>query len=137
MSSLIFKRSSNRFSHINFSKFQFFFSSNQNHKVLVSGVPPVLIKTIKNPFCSYFSVSKYHNFAHLSGKDKVLASGFGVWKSLFSTQAAAELSTSDGITVDGIAASNWTILDESESDWKSHAAAIAQSIQVIKRRLQV
>ncbi|KAJ6694459.1 hypothetical protein OIU85_005171 [Salix viminalis] len=82
------------------------------------------------------SVSKYHNFAHLSGKDKVLASGFGVWKSLFSTQAAAELSTSDGITVDGIVASNWTILDESESDWKSHAAAIAQSIQVIKRRLQ-
>ncbi|KAJ6757040.1 PEPTIDE CHAIN RELEASE FACTOR 2 [Salix koriyanagi] len=52
------------------------------------------------------SVSKYHSFAHLSGKDKVLASG------------------------------NWTILDESESDWKSHAAAIAQSIQVIKRRLQ-
>ncbi|CAI0435705.1 unnamed protein product [Linum tenue] len=50
--------------------------------------------------------------------------------------AAAELSTSDGLTVDRIVASNWAILDESESDWKSHAAAIAQSIQVIKKRLQ-
>ncbi|CAL1407668.1 unnamed protein product [Linum trigynum] len=37
---------------------------------------------------------------------------------------------------DRIVASNWAILDESESDWKSHAAAIAQSIQVIKKRLQ-
>lgn len=136
MSSLIVKRSSRRFSHVDFSKFQIFLSLNQNHKVLVSGLPPVLIKTIKNPSWSYFSVSRYHNFARLSGKDKVLASGFGVLKSLFSTQAAAELSTSDGITVDGIVASNWTILDESENDWKSHAAAIAQSIQVIKRRLQ-
>ncbi|KAG6751509.1 hypothetical protein D5086_024009 [Populus alba] len=136
MSSLIVKRSSSRFSHVDFSKFQIFLSLNQNHKVLVSGLPPVLIKTIENPSWSYFSVSRYHNFVHLSGKDKVLASGFGVLKSLFSTQAAAELSTSDGITVDGIVASNWTILDESESDWKSHAAAIAQSIQVIKRRLQ-
>ncbi|CAI0459661.1 unnamed protein product [Linum tenue] len=50
--------------------------------------------------------------------------------------AAAELSTSDGLTVDRIVASNWAILDESESDWKSHAASIAQSIQVIKKRLQ-
>ncbi|CAI0446615.1 unnamed protein product, partial [Linum tenue] len=40
------------------------------------------------------------------------------------------------MTVDRIVASNWAILDESESDWKSHAAAIAQSIQVIKKRLQ-
>ncbi|CAL1383951.1 unnamed protein product [Linum trigynum] len=55
--------------------------------------------------------------------------------SLF-TISAAELSTSDGLTVDRIVASKWAILDESESDWKSHAAAIAQSIQVIKKRLQ-
>lgn len=54
----------------------------------------------------------------------------------FSTHAAIEPSTSDGLTVDRIVANQWTILDESESDWKSHAAAIAQSIQVIKRRLQ-
>lgn len=56
---------------------------------------------------------------------------------LFSTQVATEPSTADGLTVEGIVASQWTILDESDSDWKSHAAAIAQSIQVIKRRLQV
>lgn len=34
-------------------------------------------------------------------------------------------------------ASNWTILDESESDWRSHAAAVAQSIHLIKKRLKV
>ncbi|XP_038703669.1 peptide chain release factor PrfB2, chloroplastic [Tripterygium wilfordii] len=55
---------------------------------------------------------------------------------LFGTQAAREPSTSDGLTVDGIIVNQWTILDESENDWKSHAAAIAQSIQVIKKRLQ-
>ncbi|GLT77783.1 hypothetical protein SLA2020_493410 [Shorea laevis] len=42
----------------------------------------------------------------------------------------------DGLTVEAILASNWTILDESESDWKSHAAAIAQSIHLIKKRLK-
>ncbi|KAM7277570.1 hypothetical protein ACFE04_004704 [Oxalis oulophora] len=53
------------------------------------------------------------------------------------TQSAAiEASTSDGLTVDGIVSKQWTILEDSESDWKSHAAAIAQSIQVIKKRLQ-
>lgn len=56
---------------------------------------------------------------------------------LFSTQTAVEPSTSDGLTVDGIAANQWMILDESESDWKSHASAIAQSVRLIKKRLQV
>lgn len=57
---------------------------------------------------------------------------------LFSSQAAAatQTSTSDGLTVEGILANNWTILDESENDWKSHASAIAQSIHLIKKRLQ-
>ncbi|XP_022719524.1 peptide chain release factor PrfB2, chloroplastic isoform X3 [Durio zibethinus] len=54
----------------------------------------------------------------------------------FGTQAAIEPCTSDGLTVDGITGSKWTILEESESDWRSHAAATAQSIQVIKKRLQ-
>ena len=54
-----------------------------------------------------------------------------------SPAAAAEASTSDGLTVEGIIAGRWPILDESESDWKSHAAAIAQSIHLIKKRLQV
>lgn len=56
---------------------------------------------------------------------------------LFSSQAVLEeASTSDGLTVEGIIANQWTILDESESDWKSHASAIAQSIHLIKKRLQ-
>ncbi|CAK9328435.1 unnamed protein product [Citrullus colocynthis] len=55
---------------------------------------------------------------------------------LFSTQVAVEPSTSDGLTVEGILGNRWTILDESESDWRSHAASIAQSIHLIKKRLQ-
>jgi len=55
----------------------------------------------------------------------------------FGTEATVQPSTADGLTVEGIIASNWTILDESESDWKSHAAAIAQSIHLIKKRLRV
>ncbi|XP_010480243.1 PREDICTED: peptide chain release factor PrfB2, chloroplastic-like [Camelina sativa] len=53
-----------------------------------------------------------------------------------SSEAVAVASTCDGLTVERIIAYQWPILDESESDWKSHAAAISQSIQVIKRRLQ-
>lgn len=55
----------------------------------------------------------------------------------FSTQVAIDPSTADGLTVEGIIGNRWTILDESESDWRSHAAAIAQSIHLIKKRLQV
>lgn len=57
-----------------------------------------------------------------------------------SSQSAAVLAeprTSDGMTVDAIVAKGWPILDEGDGDWKSHAAAIAQSIQLIKKRLQV
>lgn len=53
------------------------------------------------------------------------------------SQAAAVPSTSDGLTVEDIVANNWPILDENESDWKSHASAIAQSIHLIKKRLKV
>ncbi|KAG8363895.1 hypothetical protein BUALT_Bualt19G0070100 [Buddleja alternifolia] len=52
------------------------------------------------------------------------------------TAAVVEASTSDGLTVEGIIANNWIIYDENESDWKSHAAAIAQSIHLIKKRLR-
>ncbi|KAF1891916.1 hypothetical protein Lal_00036263 [Lupinus albus] len=45
-------------------------------------------------------------------------------------------SESDSITVEGIIANNWNILDEDDGDWKSHAASVAQSIDLIKRRLQ-
>ncbi|WOL15992.1 peptide chain release factor PrfB2, chloroplastic isoform X1 [Canna indica] len=57
------------------------------------------------------------------------------WISSQST-AVSVPTTADGLTVDAIAAKGWPILDESESDWRSHAAAIAQSVQLIKKRLQ-
>lgn len=44
--------------------------------------------------------------------------------------------TADGLTVDSIADKGWTILAEAESDWRSHAAAVAQSIKLIKKRLK-
>lgn len=55
----------------------------------------------------------------------------------FSSQAAAEPSTGDGLTVEGIISHQWPIFEESESDWKSHASSIAQSIHLIKKRLKV
>jgi peptide chain release factor 2 len=55
-----------------------------------------------------------------------------------STAAVPEVPmTADGLTVDSIASKGWTILPEAESDWRSHAAAVAQSVKVIKRRLKV
>ncbi|CAL0302323.1 unnamed protein product [Lupinus luteus] len=45
-------------------------------------------------------------------------------------------SESVSLTLEGIIANNWNILDEDDGDWKSHAAAVAQSIDLIKRRLQ-
>ncbi|KAL2514022.1 Peptide chain release factor PrfB2 [Forsythia ovata] len=59
-----------------------------------------------------------------------------VFARLSSSQAAVEQSTSDGLTVEGIIANGWIIYDEDESDWKSHASAIAQSIHLIKKRLR-
>uniref|UniRef100_A0A0E0KCR0 Peptide chain release factor domain-containing protein n=1 Tax=Oryza punctata TaxID=4537 RepID=A0A0E0KCR0_ORYPU len=44
--------------------------------------------------------------------------------------------TADGLTVDSIAGKGWTILPEGESDWRSHAAAVAQSVKLIKKRLK-
>ncbi|XP_043691259.1 peptide chain release factor PrfB2, chloroplastic isoform X2 [Telopea speciosissima] len=63
----------------------------------------------------------------------VPSTGVHCW---FSSQASTVPRTSDGLTVAGIVAGQWPILDENEGDWKSHAAAIAQSIQLIKKRLQ-
>jgi peptide chain release factor 2 len=45
--------------------------------------------------------------------------------------------TADGLTMESIAGKGWTILPEAESDWRSHAAAVAQSIKLIKKRLKV
>ncbi|KAK9292323.1 hypothetical protein L1049_020289 [Liquidambar formosana] len=115
---------------------------------------------------SRWFVSQSRHFSNLKPNDAGWASGYGVlkknitgfssnlletvkvpfgshegivpsrWFRFFGSQAAIEPSTSDGLTVEGILANQWTIHDESESDWKSHAAAIAQSIHLIKKRLQ-
>ncbi|AQK75626.1 Peptide chain release factor PrfB2 chloroplastic [Zea mays] len=59
------------------------------------------------------------------------------WLSSPSSEAVAEAPmTADGLTVDSIADKGWTILPEAESDWRSHAAAVAQSVKVIKKRLK-
>ncbi|CAN6295362.1 unnamed protein product [Urochloa humidicola] len=59
------------------------------------------------------------------------------WFSSSSTVAVTEAPiTADGLTVDSIAGKGWTILPEAESDWRSHAAAVAQSIKLIKKRLK-
>ncbi|CBI39588.3 unnamed protein product, partial [Vitis vinifera] len=105
-----------------------FSSSNSNKVVLCSGYgflgknmtgfSSVMMETSINP----------SGFHQVSGNSR--------WVRQFGSQAAAEASTSDGLTVEGIIANQWPILDESESDWKSHAAAIALSIHLIKKRLQ-
>ncbi|XP_008245937.1 PREDICTED: peptide chain release factor PrfB2, chloroplastic [Prunus mume] len=136
-----------------------------SRNIFVSGSKPLALsaasgKNITGSHCSPLSSisfgSQRRGIWHLSTENKVLASGCGVLvlpmvKSLYSsrgglapcslvclfaTQAAMEPSTCDGLTVDRIIASEWPILDEEESDWKSHAAAIAQSIHLIKKRLQ-
>ncbi|GJN31246.1 hypothetical protein PR202_gb19618 [Eleusine coracana subsp. coracana] len=60
---------------------------------------------------------------------------------LFSSSSTAAVAavpmTADGLTVDSIGSKGWTILPEAESDWRSHAAAVAQSVKVIKKRLKV
>ncbi|XP_027107931.1 peptide chain release factor PrfB2, chloroplastic-like isoform X2 [Coffea arabica] len=98
--------------------------SSQNHSVLPSGYG-YLGK--KNSGCSSSSLQR------LEIPPGILCNGrfYGS-----QSQTAIEPSTSDGLTVDGIIANNWTILDEDESDWKSHASAIAQSIHLIKKRLK-
>lgn len=61
-----------------------------------------------------------------------------IWGVRFlSSEAAVEPTTADGLTVEGIIAKNWNILDDSEDDWKSHASSIAQSVHLIKKRLKV
>ncbi|XP_051130160.1 peptide chain release factor PrfB2, chloroplastic [Andrographis paniculata] len=92
------------------------------HNQFVSGLGNPAFLTRKNSpshFCENTSTLLGSNFSRC-----------------LSSQAAAEASTSDGLTVQGIIVNNWVIYDENESDWKSHASAIAQSIYLIKKRLR-
>ncbi|KAB2621609.1 peptide chain release factor 1-like [Pyrus ussuriensis x Pyrus communis] len=134
----------------------------EKHRILDSGVSPFPPNTAESPFGSlqnhpfpssiFISGSKPHALSsgYVASGENVTGSGvlglpmvrslysgrgsFGL-VCLFGTQAAVEPSSCDG-TVDRIIASEWPILDVNESDWKSHAAAIAQSIHLIKKRLQ-
>lgn len=78
-------------------------------------------------------VKKRNGFSSCYFDNSKILCGLRLW----SSQAAPEASSSDGLTVEGIVANNWVIYDEDESDWKSHASAIAQSIHLIKKRLRV
>lgn len=59
------------------------------------------------------------------------------WSSSSRAAVAEVPMTADGLTVESISGKGWTILPEAESDWRSHAAAVAQSIKLIKKRLKV
>ncbi|GMH10428.1 hypothetical protein Nepgr_012269 [Nepenthes gracilis] len=121
---------------------------------------------VSNHYCSAHLHHQHCQFWSLSGKAPILGHGCGVSSiiiyfqapnslenvkisseynrnrvisngvMLFCSHAAVEPSTSDGLTVERIIGNQWTILDESASDWKSHASAIAQSVHLIKKRLQ-
>ncbi|KAF5176312.1 Peptide chain release factor prfb2 protein [Thalictrum thalictroides] len=92
----------------------------------ISGVSSDIQTTIKEHpttflFYSNFLLPTTSGFRHFSSQPLV---------------AQPQPQTSDGLTVDRIVANGWPILEESAGDWKSHAASIAQSIQLIKMRLQ-
>ncbi|KAK1434475.1 hypothetical protein QVD17_00218 [Tagetes erecta] len=100
---------------------------------------PQSIDKQQNHVSGFEFISKNaYGFSSVSNKRSTLSCGccFNNTQMWFSTQTAVEPSTSDGLTVDDIVANQWTILDESESDWKSHASAVAQSIRLIKKRLK-
>ncbi|KAL2924786.1 Peptide chain release factor PrfB2 chloroplastic [Bienertia sinuspersici] len=82
---------------------------------------------------SGYPINLCKNVKLLSGYNQGLVFSSGV--RLFGSQAA-EPSTSDGLTIEGIISNRWSILDENENDWKSHASAVAQSLHLIKKRLK-
>ncbi|XP_004494542.1 peptide chain release factor PrfB2, chloroplastic [Cicer arietinum] len=92
--------------------------------------------------CRHLSHSFPHNTTPWFSSTRLSRSGYS--NELSPTQArfwasqpeSTEHSTSDELTVQAILSNNWPILDENDSDWKSHATAVAQSIHLIKRRLQ-
>lgn len=149
-SSLLFQNPKTKSSTLYSSQLDNSINSNQNHTVSHSGSNSTLAKIMQRNLKYWILASGYCVLReNISGfgsngllrlKNSCGSNEVFLFRRVcrcFSTQAAVEPSTSDGLTVDGIVASQWTILDESEGDWKSHAAAIAQSIQVIKKRLQV
>ncbi|CAE5960409.1 unnamed protein product [Arabidopsis arenosa] len=128
MLSLIIRRSRSRF--INGIKTRTIFSS------CTSLSNPDSSSSVLVSRRSYNSTPASSSFRFNSGKISYYESNFVSTTRSLSSEAVAVATTCDGLTVERIIANQWPILDENESDWKSHAAAISQSIQVIKRRLQ-
>ncbi|PIN12669.1 Mitochondrial polypeptide chain release factor [Handroanthus impetiginosus] len=139
MSSLILKRSCNNKSlHNSFLRINLFtrtlFSLSEPH----FHDSPIPVNNQQVPASSYaFLENKNNGFcSYFHGNWKVPIPYDCNFVRFLSSQAAVEASTSDGLTVEGIIANKWVIHDENESDWRSHAAAIAQSIHLIKKRLR-
>ncbi|KAG7585483.1 Peptide chain release factor [Arabidopsis thaliana x Arabidopsis arenosa] len=128
MLSLIIRRSRSRF--INGIKTRTIFSSCSSLSFPDSTSSVLVSRRIFN------STPASISFGFNSGKISYSESNFVFTTRSLSSEAVAVATTCDGLTVERIIANQWPILDENESDWKSHAAAISQSIQVIKRRLQ-
>ncbi|XP_074571414.1 peptide chain release factor PrfB2, chloroplastic [Curcuma longa] len=115
---------------------RFLFRLSENNPIIPSVAIPLGSSSI-------FSPSRAHaRFPNGTGGCGAAGGSFGIGKipcfSCFQgpRRLSSQPMTADGLTVDAIAAKGWPILDESESDWRSHAAAIAQSVQLIKKRLQ-
>lgn len=106
-----------------FSQPQVCCSLNPIHKQFVAASGNYFWGNFDNGFPSIFNLSWKFQYG-------------STFTRLACSQAAVESSTSDGLTVEGIITNNWTIYDENENDWKSHASAIAQSIHLIKKRLR-
>ncbi|KAK6143853.1 hypothetical protein DH2020_024201 [Rehmannia glutinosa] len=129
MLSLILKRSWNNKSLHNPRFFNRLLSSFSEPYFHISPIPSHNHSVSASVYAFY--AKKNNGVSHFQENWKI-PNGFR----FFSSQAAVEASTSDGLTVEGIIANNWVIYDENESDWKSHASAIAQSIHLIKKRLR-
>lgn len=118
--------------HLNLPTFQ---SENQNFSVPHNSPNSIRNHEFSNSTVSEFLLKALKRVA--SSTTSVFCRRFDPqWSRFFGSQTAVAPSTSDGLTVERIIATGWTILDESEKDWKSHAAAVAQSIHVIKKRMQ-
>ncbi|GER48581.1 peptide chain release factor 2 [Striga asiatica] len=133
MSSLILRRSWNiRSPHTRTRLFLRLLSSSADSQFQCAPVTGHS-QSVSAPVHASWAKKNDRSFSHCNGHWNI-SRGL---RFLSSQAAAAEAaSTCDGLTVEGIIANNWVIYDENESDWKSHASAIAQSIHLIKKRLR-
>ncbi|KAG6483976.1 peptide chain release factor PrfB2, chloroplastic-like [Zingiber officinale] len=121
---------------------RFLFRLSENNPNISPVVSPLGSSCIFLPSRAYARFPNGARFERPYGGCRTVGGSFGIGKIPYFScfQGPRRLSsqpmTADGLTVDAIAAKGWPILDESESDWRSHAASIAQSVQLVKKRLQ-